>query len=422
MLSVFARLSGAATVSEVEQQCQKWYFAFQVIQVFLVTTFTSGAAAVASQIVSDPTQAVPLLSQNLPKASNFYISYFILYGLANAARYLFNLVGLVGAIVLSKFAKTPRKKFQRYVAFSEPSWGAEYPKWTNLGVIAICYAVIAPLVLGFATIGIGLIYLAYRYNMLYVHDTHIDTKGGFYSRALEQLMVGVYLGELCLLGLFGLNIGNSVVSAGPTVMQGVLIVVTIIFHIVMKRKLKKLNLLSHSEQRDMEAGNAAGGDARHLEANHTRNGSRQSDQALVSGISNGRTEHNARARKELVTPFAAPPKRSLFKRIFSPHTLSVDQISASLIPRFHEPVPPYTRDEVLEAYLHPALAQRHEVIWLARDPAGVSKNEVAELRERFGSYGVDVTDNGAVMNEKGKVEWDDASVRQAPLWKRSVVY
>jgi len=115
-------------LSEVEQQTQSWYFAFQVIQVFLVTTFTSGATAVVSQIVSEPTQAVTLLSKNLPKASNFYISYFILYGLANASRYLFNVAGLLGVFVLSKFAKTPRKKYMRYVSFTEPSWGSEYPK------------------------------------------------------------------------------------------------------------------------------------------------------------------------------------------------------------------------------------------------------------------------------------------------------
>ena len=125
-------MAGAVTLSEVEQQTQTWYFAFQVIQVFLITTFTSGAAAVASQIVSNPASAVPLLSNNLPKASNFYISYFILYGLANASRYLFNVMGLVGVFILSKFAKTPRKKYMRWVAFTEPSWGAEYPKCTNI--------------------------------------------------------------------------------------------------------------------------------------------------------------------------------------------------------------------------------------------------------------------------------------------------
>lgn len=397
-----------------------------MIQVFLITTFTSGAAAVASQIVSDPTQAVPLLSQNLPKASNFYISYFILYGVANAARYLFNIIGLLGAVILSKFAKTPRKKYMRYMAFTEPSWGAEYPKWTNLGVIAISYAVIAPLVLGFATVGIGLIYLSYRYNMLYVHDTRIDTKGGFYSRALEQLMVGVYLGELCLLGLFGLNIGNSVVSAGPTVMQGVLILATLLFHIFMKRKLKRAKLSSHLanfNQRDTEAGKQENQTATSENRKESPLGSRTPDQALVSGMGNQVSQQNAHAGSSaLARPSNTPTQRSLIQRIFSPHTLSADEISASLITRFNEPVPPYTRQEVLEAYLHPALVQRQDVIWLAKDPTGVSRTEIAGIKESLSGHGVAATDEGAIMNEKGKIEWSDTSVRQAPLWERAVVY
>ncbi|RYN53544.1 putative membrane protein [Alternaria alternata] len=423
----FAKLAGAVTVSEVEQQCQTWYFAFQVIQVFLITTFTSSASAVASQIVSNPSSAITLLSKNLPKASNFYISYFILYGLANASRYLFNLMGLVGVLILSKFAKTPRKKYMRYVSFTEPSWGAEYPKWTNLGVIALSYACIAPLVLGFATIGIGCIYLAYRYNMIYVHDTHIDTKGGFYARALEQLMVGVYLGELCLLGLFGIGIGNSVVSAGPTVLQVVLIVATIIFHIIMKRKIKKMNLLDdsyHPSQRnDAEAGSNSEGNGMHPGySNVGRNDSRQSESALVSTFSDEGRQHVGAEAVGMAPPSGAPQQRSMLKKIFSPHTASASEISSSLTTRFRHPVPAYTKQDVLEAYLHPALAQREEVIWLARDQAGISKNQVSELTESLGSYGVGVTDEGAVMNEKGKVEWDDNSVRQAPLWDHKVVY
>jgi hypothetical protein len=314
----------------------------------------------------------------------------------------------------------------RCVAFLQPSWGAEYPKWTNLGVIAISYAVISPLVLGFATVGLGLIYLAYRYNMLYVYDTQIDTKGGFYARALEQLMVGVYLGELCLLGLFGLNIGKSVVSAGPTVMQGVLIIATIVFHIFINRKLKQANLSSHSadfNQRDAEAREEKDNTAATRNSNDSRLSSRTPDQALVSGMGSQVSQQNAHAGSRALTPPSnTPTKRSLIKRIFSPHTLSADQISASLITRFNEPVPPYTREEVLEAYLHPVLTQQQEVIWIAKDPNGVSKTEIAGLKESFGGHGVEATDEGAVMNEKGKVEWNDDNVTQAPLWERKVVY
>lgn len=116
------------------------------------------------------------------------------------------------------------------------------------------------------------------------------------------------------------------------------------------------------------------------------------------------------------------PQQSLTRGVFSPHTLSADKISASLNPRFSQPVPPDTKQEILEAYLHPALAQRQEIIWLARDPAGVSKNEVEQLRENLGIHGVEVTDEAAIMNKKGKVEWNASSVGQTSLWEEPVVY
>jgi len=407
----FAKFAGAATVFEVELQTQSWYFAFQVIQVFLITTFTSGATAVASQIVSNPAQAVPLLSKNLPKASNFYIAYFVLYGVANAALYLFSPMGLVGILILSKLDKTPRKKYMRYVSLLEPSWGAEYPKWTNLGVIAVSYATIAPLVLGFATVGLGLIYLAYRYNMFYVYNTRIDTKGAFYARALQQIMVGVYLGELCLLGLFGIGVGSELTAIGPVVLQVVLIATTIAFHLLLKTKLKPL-----VERLPLEASTES-------HKNGVVNG-RHSEDGLVSEVpSEPEHKHDGRDYIGKRTTYPHTEKKEpLYKRIFTPRQATASEIAAGMSPHFRQPVPSYTQQEVLEAYMHPALAQQNPVIWLARDAAGISRREVDAMKQRIGRYGVEATDDGAVMNEKGKVEWTNESVTQAPLWERKIVY
>jgi len=107
----------------------------------LVTTFTSGASAVVSEIIDDPMSAPTLLAKNLPKASNFYISYFILYGLAMSSKSLFNLVGLLMFNIVGRVMdKTPRKMFNRYIQLGGLKWGKEYPKWTNLGVIGSCTA------------------------------------------------------------------------------------------------------------------------------------------------------------------------------------------------------------------------------------------------------------------------------------------
>lgn len=120
------------TQAAAQMKVQGWYFPFQVIQVFLVTTFSSGAAAVVTDIIKDPTGAPSLLAQNLPKASNFYISYFILFGLMTAALQVLNIVPLLFVLILGKILdKTPRKMYNRYVNLAGLGWGSLYPKFTS---------------------------------------------------------------------------------------------------------------------------------------------------------------------------------------------------------------------------------------------------------------------------------------------------
>lgn len=133
-----AKLSGEVTLPAVELKTQTWYMAFQVVQVFLVTTFSSGAASSAAQIVSNPGSATTLLAENLPKASNFYISYFILQGLGIAAGDLLNIGALVMLTIVGKFLdKSPRKMFKRFITLSGLGWGSMYPKFGNLGIIGM---------------------------------------------------------------------------------------------------------------------------------------------------------------------------------------------------------------------------------------------------------------------------------------------
>lgn len=142
---VLFKLAGAVTTSEIELRTQTWYFVFQVIQVFLITTLSSGAAATATQIIEQPYLATNLLASNLPKASNFYISYFVLYGLAIAAKSLFNIVAVLVYFVMGKLDKTPRKMYNRYTVIAGLKWGSVYPKFTNLAVIGKSYTSIVRL-------------------------------------------------------------------------------------------------------------------------------------------------------------------------------------------------------------------------------------------------------------------------------------
>lgn len=124
------------SLARVELFTQSAHFVFQVVQVFLVTTLTSAASAATAQIIQNPLSAKDLLAQNLPKATNFYISYFLLQGLSMSSMALVQIVSaLLFKFVTTFFAYSPRRLFRRWAQLGSLSWGNVFPVFTNMGVI-----------------------------------------------------------------------------------------------------------------------------------------------------------------------------------------------------------------------------------------------------------------------------------------------
>ena len=94
--------------------------------------------------------------------------------------------------------------------------------------LALSYSCIAPLVLGFATLAVSLLYVVFRYNVFYAFGSKVDTTGHMYNRALQQLMTGIYISELCLIGFFSLR-----TAFGPLVIMIVFLCVTAVYHFAM---------------------------------------------------------------------------------------------------------------------------------------------------------------------------------------------
>lgn len=398
-----AKLAGWVTLSQVELQTQSWYFAFQVIQVFLITTCASAATAVIQQVRDDPGKVLTLLSENLPKASNFYISYFILFGLSSAAGTLLNIGGFVGIVLLGRIlpGKTPRKIWEKLVKLSAPAWGSEFPKWTNLGVIALTYSGIAPLVLGFATVGFTLIYIAFRYNFLYCYETNIDTQGGAYQRALRQLITGVYLSEGCLIGLFAIATGNNTAAAGPLAIECVLLALTIIGHLCLRKAL-----INH--------------EARVAYTDPTPT-TTEVEHGLAHAAS---TEKDAGAANS--SPAVAPKPTKVpgfLQKIINPERNSTPTLSAKLDQFYHKPQDPLPLEIAKRAYFNPAVTSPTPTLWIVHDDMGISEREVRDSKKEV--PGLQITDEQAFFNEKNKVVWkgqDEGKARDAPVWEEQIVY
>jgi calcium permeable stress-gated cation channel len=131
-----AKLGGSPTTSDVEYKTSNYYFGFQVVQVFLVTTLSSAVSGSIFNLLDNPSQVPSLLAQGLPTANGFYLSYIILQGLGVVSGMLASVAGLVVTPLLAKFlGNTPRKLFQKWNSLQSISYGTVFPIYTNLLVI-----------------------------------------------------------------------------------------------------------------------------------------------------------------------------------------------------------------------------------------------------------------------------------------------
>lgn len=400
VLRLMAKFGGVPTTAAIELRTQNFYFAFQVVQVFLVITVASSASSVVVEIIDQPSSAPQLLANNLPKASNFYISYLILQGLTFTSGALLQIVGLiVGKLLGMILDNSPRKMFKRWASLSGLGWGTILPPMSLLAVIAITYSCIAPLVLGFATIGLYLFYFAYRYNFLYVSDTDIDTQGMIYPRALQHLTVGCYLLIVCLTGLFAIGTGSDKLAVGPMILMIIFLVFTILYHLSLNQALTPL--LTYLPK--------------NLEAEEEALLSRErADNALPEGSTaqNGVTDDSAERARATSTVETKP---NLITKFLRPDKYASYAILRRLIPADLE-IPTYTPEVERDAYFHPSITAQQPLLWVPRDDAGVSRQEV-----RHTSRVNPITDEDAWLDKKNKIHWDTEKGK-APIYVEKIVY
>lgn len=197
MKIVLAKYQGNHTTIQVELAVQNWYFAFLFIQVFLIVTVSSSIFTIIKEISQTPGQTPNILAENIPKASNFFFSYLLLQAFGTSGGTLLQILGLILAALFKPFQTTPRQKWKTAISLNAMQWGTLFPVITNLAVITISYATIAPLILPWALILFVLFWIVYRYNLIFVLDPVSDSGGLPFPKAINHLFTGLYVMEIC---------------------------------------------------------------------------------------------------------------------------------------------------------------------------------------------------------------------------------
>ncbi|TQS35517.1 hypothetical protein Golomagni_04061 [Golovinomyces magnicellulatus] len=273
---------------------------------------------------------------------------------------------------------------------SSISWGSTLAVYTNIAVIGITYSCIAPLTLGFAVGTMFISYWVLRYHVIYVNDSPIDTKGLIYPRALQQLLTGVYLAEICLIGLFSLAY-----AFGPIAIMVIYLIFTLLYHRCLNTALEPLykNLPKTLIARE-EAINA--------------------ERFVIESGENG-------ASHETISENVADPrsnmKPSLLARFLAPHIYDNYKTCREVISKIvHDRNNLSEFSDEDEAYLPSSVKSRPPFLWIPRDDIGISAEEVAETGKI-----IPITDEGATISDDNKIIWDLKGT-SPPIWRHSVKY
>ncbi|EER23976.1 hypothetical protein D8B26_002139 [Coccidioides posadasii str. Silveira] len=430
MLRFLSKNQGVHTGMAIELTVQNYFFAFLFVQLFLVVSISSGFSTIFNSI-KDVTSVPELLATNIPKSSNYFFSYMVLQAMSVSAGALVQIFNLVSWFILAPiFDSTARMKWARTTNLNQMQWGTFFPVYTTLASIGLIYCVISPLIMIFNVLTFTLFWVVYRYNTLYVTKFRFDTGGLLFPKAINQLFTGVYVMEICLIGMFFLvrDEKGEVACEGQAICMIVLLIATILFQFLLNRAFQPLfrylpiTLEDEASQRDEEFARAQrrrlgledGEDEEEDTSPDDKKHKRENDIEL-NRIDSKKPQRNAVTRlipgKSGARPLSwADPSRKQRSRYFGgrpdPNMPTIQRmrqklaedteaqaptssINQALFGGIHDELEDLTPDErdqlVQRAFQHEALRMKRPVIWIPRDDLGVSDDEVFRT-QRFSKH------------------------------------
>ncbi|KAF8862540.1 DUF221-domain-containing protein [Acephala macrosclerotiorum] len=431
ILKYLALMQGAQTGVEQQRSVQNFYFGFLFVQVFLVVSISGGAFATLGSSATNITAIPNTLAGQLPKAANYFFSYMILQSLSTSAGTLLQVVTLVLWYLLPRILdSTARQKWTRNTTLPNVTWGTTFPVYTNFACIALIYCVVSPLIIVFALITFSLFWIANRYNMLYVSRFKLDTGGLLYPRAINQTFVGLYVMELCLLGLLLLvrNEKDEASCIPQAIIMLVCIVLTGGFQILLNWSFGPLLLhlpITFEDEAVLRDEAFERAQARRLGIEDDveesvgpiqHDGSIELSKMNSSKFAKFKPSNVVKEAGSWATKSGRAIRENTFRRGHDPNDLpqkhrhrDLDRqkkIADALYGGYNDDIEDLTPDErdvlVRHAFQHYALRARRPTVWIPRDDIGVSDDEIKRTREYAGNN-IWISNVGAALDSKARV-------------------
>ncbi|KXZ47792.1 hypothetical protein GPECTOR_33g674 [Gonium pectorale] len=224
VLRHMAILSGTMSISEIDFGVVSRYFLFQVIVVFFGNIIAGSFFNQITQWVKSPTGVIPTLGKSIPMTSTFFITFLFTNGMGVKALSFLRLVGFIIYYLLHTFAGSPRAR-QRLWMYQYTNNGTTVVDHTIAILIGLTFSCINPIVCPAALAYFLVTFLGESYNNIYVFRREYESAGRLWQTVYNQVMVGLYIMQLTMLGLLGIK------SFPYTVLGFPLLILSVICHI-----------------------------------------------------------------------------------------------------------------------------------------------------------------------------------------------
>lgn len=139
IMRLLVSMQGPTDDASHELSVAKYYFSFLFFELFLVISISSGLTTIIRDFVGNfgnsLTDVPGLLARNLPKSSDYFLSYMVLQAFTVSAGALVQIWPLICWFLFGAFDSTARQKFERQIGLNSVQWGTFFPVYANLAAI-----------------------------------------------------------------------------------------------------------------------------------------------------------------------------------------------------------------------------------------------------------------------------------------------
>lgn len=212
LLMALGVFEGSIALSVNQFRAYNRYFAFQIINVFLVNAIAGSVIDAITTVYDSPPSVFSMLGNSLPKMGGFFTNYLLVKALTGLGMELIRVPAIFMSLGKKLFTPdtTPRDRQNLFYggAFrnvTNPGWFPFHKIYAQdmlLFVICATYSCVAPFTL---LAGIAYFFLAsiiYKHQMIYIYEPMYETGGKWWPIMARGMVVALLFAQALLTGMF----------------------------------------------------------------------------------------------------------------------------------------------------------------------------------------------------------------------------